>query len=479
MEKNLQIKILFYYLNMNKSKIIDGHKYCRKCEELLPITEFKPNPKLKSGLHSYCNDCVKFGSTYIKKFQDNRIVNGHKHCSKCRELLPITEFKPNPKIKCGLNSHCNDCIKSSSTYIKKLVSCDVIDGHKHCSKCKKLLPVNMFKKNLKVKSGLYSYCNICNPPRENKPITEKKPLKEKKVLPLKIIDGKCVCRKCEINLPISEFYFENGKIKTTCKMCRNKLNREKYKVWSQTDSGKLSKQKSAERYKEKLSNEFKIIREEKLRLKNEERERLKLKREKVRLEREERERIRLEKSKELEIKKNLVRKTIMDDYGVDTWEEAQRLRKNGIKSKRLKERYENDSLFKFRKLIQNNIRNSFKRKGFSKTSKCCEILGADWDVVKRYFESKFLDGMSWDNQGEWHIDHILPISTAVTEEDVLRLNHYTNLQPLWAEDNIKKSDVLTKESYIKKYFPYSEITVDGGNTEIKFNDEKTIGWGVF
>jgi hypothetical protein len=181
--------------------------------------------------------------------------------------------------------------------------------------------------------------------------------------------------------------------------------------------------------------------------------------------------------------KNLEREKVMESYGVTTWEEVQRLRNNETKSKRFKERYEDDSLFKFRKLIQNNIRNSFKRKGFSKTSKCREVLGADWDVVKRYFESKFLDGMSWDNQGEWHIDHILPISTAVTEEDVLRLNHYTNLQPLWAEDNIKKSDVLTMESYIKKHFPYCEINVDVSdevtNTEVKVSDEYKFGWGVF
>ena len=46
--------------------------------------------------------------------------------------------------------------------------------------------------------------------------------------------------------------------------------------------------------------------------------------------------------------------------------------------------------------------------------------------------------MSWENQGKWHLDHIIPISSAKTEEDVIRLNHYTNFQPLWAEDNFKK-----------------------------------------
>ena len=48
--------------------------------------------------------------------------------------------------------------------------------------------------------------------------------------------------------------------------------------------------------------------------------------------------------------------------------------------------------------------------------------------------------MSWDNHGEWHIDHITPISYAKTEEDVLKLNHFSNFQPLWEFDNLSKGN---------------------------------------
>jgi hypothetical protein len=152
---------------------------------------------------------------------------------------------------------------------------------------------------------------------------------------------------------------------------------------------------------------------------------------------------------------------------------------NQKKEKRNVIRESKDPVYKLKRKMRHSLRDAFRRKGYSKNTQSQEILGADWNTVKKYFESKFVDGMSWDNQGDWHIDHILPISTAINEEDVLRLNHYTNLQPLWAEDNMKKSDVLTEESYLKQLYPYGEITIDENSTEIKISDTEKIGWGIF
>ena len=84
-----------------------------------------------------------------------------------------------------------------------------------------------------------------------------------------------------------------------------------------------------------------------------------------------------------------------------------------------------------------------KTKGVRKTNKTFDIVGCSPEFLKEYIENKFTEGMSWVLMGKHiHIDHIIPLSSAKTEEDVYKLCHYTNLQPLWAEDNLKKSSKI-------------------------------------
>jgi len=101
-----------------------------------------------------------------------------------------------------------------------------------------------------------------------------------------------------------------------------------------------------------------------------------------------------------------------------------------------------DDLFRFKIQIASLVAGAFKRTKFKKGYRTREIIGCEYEQLIEHMESQFTDGMSWDNKGEWHIDHIIPISSAVTEEDVIRLNHYTNLQPLWAKDNLSKGSKL-------------------------------------
>jgi hypothetical protein len=100
----------------------------------------------------------------------------------------------------------------------------------------------------------------------------------------------------------------------------------------------------------------------------------------------------------------------------------------------------NDPLFKLTYNLRSLISNSIKKQGLSKTNRTATILGCDFEFFQLYMEMQFKPGMSWDNHGEWHIDHKTPISWAKTEEEVIKLNHYTNLQPLWAVENIQKGN---------------------------------------
>jgi hypothetical protein len=105
-------------------------------------------------------------------------------------------------------------------------------------------------------------------------------------------------------------------------------------------------------------------------------------------------------------------------------------------------RRENDFLFRISQDMRSLIGLSIRKKKFSKTSKTENILGCSFEEFFTHIESQFIDGMSWENRSLWHIDHIIPLATAKTEEEILRLNHYTNLRPLWALDNLKKGSKI-------------------------------------
>lgn len=109
---------------------------------------------------------------------------------------------------------------------------------------------------------------------------------------------------------------------------------------------------------------------------------------------------------------------------------------------RRKKRIEDDPIYAMRNRVRLLILYKIKCGGYTKKSKTQEILGCDWSFFKTHIERQFLKGMTWENRSMWHIDHIVPISTAKTEEDVIRLNHYTNLRPLWAADNMSKGGAV-------------------------------------
>ncbi len=107
-----------------------------------------------------------------------------------------------------------------------------------------------------------------------------------------------------------------------------------------------------------------------------------------------------------------------------------------------KSRKLNDLLFKSTCDIRGLIGSSIKRGGFKKSSKTALILGCSYEEFKIHIETQFTEGMSWDNYGEWHYDHVYPVSLARDEAHMIELNHYSNFQPLWAVDNIRKGNKI-------------------------------------
>ena len=105
----------------------------------------------------------------------------------------------------------------------------------------------------------------------------------------------------------------------------------------------------------------------------------------------------------------------------------------------VRERRNKDPLFNLASNIRRRLNYAFSVGGFTKKSKTNEILGCDWNTLVAHIEKQFVDGMSWENMGDWEIDHIIPYASAKNECDVIRLSHYKNLQPLWKRDNRKKS----------------------------------------
>jgi hypothetical protein len=90
--------------------------------------------------------------------------------------------------------------------------------------------------------------------------------------------------------------------------------------------------------------------------------------------------------------------------------------------------------------IRSVISCSIRNQGYKKNSRTYEILCCSYEDFMSYIEDQFNEGMSWDNYGEWHLDHKTPISWANAEEEIYDLNHYKNFQPLWAYDNLSKGN---------------------------------------
>lgn len=109
-----------------------------------------------------------------------------------------------------------------------------------------------------------------------------------------------------------------------------------------------------------------------------------------------------------------------------------------------KEKWKSDSEFRLKEILRGRFYKAIK--GYSKSSSILSLIGCTIPELKIYLQDKFTEGMSWDNYGEWHIDHKKPCASFdfSNEEEQKECFHYTNLQPLWALDNLIKGKTYTE-----------------------------------
>ena len=151
------------------------------------------------------------------------------------------------------------------------------------------------------------------------------------------------------------------------------------------------------------------------------------------------------------VKPNITESDKQKDRGrINEWRlnNPEKIKEYRLRSKESKKAWYNNkrksnNLFRLRGNIRSLIRLTIKRNGYTKKSKTHEILGCTFEVFKTHIESLWEPWMTWENYGlyngelnyGWDIDHIVPISSAINEEGVMGLNHYTNLQPLCSKVN--------------------------------------------
>jgi hypothetical protein len=226
-----------------------------------------------------------------------------------------------------------------------------------------------------------------------------------------------VCGKCGIEKSICEF----GKLKSSkdgyryfCKKCRNNIEKtyegnnvlERKKKWRNSNKEKIKKHYLETR--QTILDYQKKYRQENLDKVNERRKKY----------------------------YNINKKEILDKNKV--------YRKNNKNIRNIYEsnKKKDDSVYSLLCGMRSRLCGYLKKSNITKKNKTFDIVGCTPEFLKEHLEIQFIDGMNWDNRSEWHIDHIIPLSSAKTEDELYKLCHYTNLQPLWAEDNLKKSNKI-------------------------------------
>ena len=290
---------------------------------------------------------------------------------------------------------------------------------------------------------------------------------------------KKICFRCEESKPIDEYrILKDGRYFSYCNDCK-KISDKEYRIKNKEKKA-IGDKKYREENKEKIrlqrkkyrENNKEKIRESKKNYREKNREKLKEIDKKYYEENKtkweeyaknnvekliEKRRIYYQENKEYFKKKRreYYEKNKEEEYKLSRkWIEENRDKFRERNRKYERERTKNDLQFKLIRTHRKRVSYIFKELKMNKKRSSKDILGAGINEVIKLVENQFEIGMSWENYGEWHIDHVIPLSSANNEEELEALFFYINLQPMWADENLSKGANFNEEDkleYIEWY----------------------------
>lgn len=333
-------------------------------------------------------------------------IPNHKSCTKCGIDKNYEEYSVDNKRKDGRCAKCKVCVseyrkaKRNGTLPEPTPEVYKIEvSSKCCTKCGIEKELDEYFGDKTKKDGKMSQCKVCR--KQHYQQVKNKNIEN----PLVIEDGTVkTCKRCLVEKPLTKFYKENttkSGYKGICKVCSDtdknnykENNKEKVRLCNQrrhiryyNSVGKYVKKAYRQRNKDIISEKSRLYRE-KNRLIIQEKE-----------------------------------------------------RQNRPKTRAyVRFRRQTNIQVKLATSLRNRLGSALRAKKNKKTNSAIHLLGCTLTEVKEHIEKQFVEGMTWNNYGKWEIDHILPVASfdLRDEKQQKKCFHFTNLQPLWAEENRKK-----------------------------------------
>jgi hypothetical protein len=426
-----------YEVELGPSRIVDS--LCTKCNQIKPVSNFRKNSSRKTGVHQLCKVCEK--TQQDAKFARRRLaaeIPITKCCKKCNQVKPSSEFTKDCNSRDGLLYQCKVCFSQQNQRRARLrVDKVTIPSEKKCHTCGKIKSSAEFNRTKHKVDGLQDDCKECAKIKRDARISE---MQDAIVIPetkkcyqcntTKASSEFCknktrsdglhyVCKECQIKAAHVRIkrvranqVIPDSKV---CYTCKSEKSASEFNKDSRSPDGLQYNCRGCEivrnrAYRESLGEEGKEL------ARKRGREQYKKRIDKV--------------------------KAYQKEYN-----EKNRGYVHKRQQKRTKERYNSDPMFKLGYILRRNFKSALRKHlNATKSDRTFKLLGCSLDYFVEYFESLFEPGMTWAAflRGEIHVDHIQPCASFNLQDPAQQriCFHYTNLQPLWAKDNMQKGAKL-------------------------------------